>query len=182
VPDLGDERPFEDELARLRESWRGAEPRTGRGGELADEDAATRATVELLRRAFAGLEPALAAPPPRRRPPLRLLPRALALAAALALLAVGLRLRAIGEDPEPDAEPGLEVVQNTPETPPVPPVKTPRFSPADAAPDLEVEVTSDQRLILCAGTVRLYLPGPRTLASAAVPPFAHTPETETQSK
>lgn len=143
---------FDDELARLREAWRGAEPSTGRGEELEREDAATRASVEWLRDAWRSVEPPARPVPLARglRPRLRLLPRL----AAAALVAAGLAalLLRVLEEPDPSAPdaPG------TPGAPSEVARVTPPSPPTTGGP--RVEAVGPDRIVLRSGSVRLYLP------------------------
>jgi len=139
----------DDEFRDLRELWNSASPNTGLGDSLEAEDERTQRSVLRLREAWQAIE--VPSPLPlaelqqhRSSPwnPARLRTgQVFALAAAaLILLAVALGLRSSSPHPRRAQVEVAEHVSDSPNT-----------------PDIQVEVTDDQRLVLRSGPVRLYL-------------------------
>ncbi len=147
---------FDESLRSLREAWRGTRPRDP-SGELEHADAATRASVEWMRRAWKEVEAELGERPlpraaRRSRPTAQ---RALVLLAAAAFLAASAAL-------------WLRVGERRPRD-----VQRPRYVQTEAAAEREmrtdpipepapeerprVEAAGSDLLVLRSGPVRLYL-------------------------
>jgi len=148
--------PFEDEptggeFAELRELWTSAEPTTGRGAALEHEDALTQASVEQLQLAWNSISvptPIPLAELQRRTgaasaPSLSTRQLFALAAAALVLFAIALGLRSFAQ---PHRERSNELAMHSP-----------THTPDTITPDIQVEVTDDQRIVLRSGSVRLYL-------------------------
>ena len=143
------------EFAELRELWTNAEPRTGSGSALENEDALTQASVKRLQDAWNSISvptPIPLAELQRRTasanaPSLNMRQLFALAAAALVLFVIALGLRSFAQ---PHRERSHELAQHTPS-------RSPSQGPNEITPDIQVEVTDDQRIVLRSGSVRLYL-------------------------